>query len=423
MAMIKKQLLFASLCAMTLTPSIQSFSAIDTIPFEKVSITETDSIDAEELLNILSDVILLPEDVTSDSNKGNWTLLDNVDYTQLLASKTGTEFMNLLYPSGVRLPTMLYDPMDAVRFALDELPYEVGNGCKLLWLMCKNNGEDRFNFTLAEQRAADKYYTLMQLKSIALGLPIYSFTELDSNASLYTKEHQELAKKYIDAFEECFGTIYFINTGALDYDWCEQLDDTSFLTKSKVLPYPLPKGSKTIQLYNNYSNYFNALQSKGTSGDVTIEDYLSPDEIKVNYNNFIDENGSYSLIDSILLTGLYYEQLPLDLYDILFVGGDNHVSSKEEAQPIENEQQPDTNTENVEGKENTNKTVDDPYFNALRNQSSNKFDVSTMNLLENDNTDSVINYKGIYRNICLIVFCVGIIVAFILYFLNKTRGR
>ena len=418
MAMIKKHLLFASVCIMTLTPSIHSFSAIDFVPFEKVTITESDSIGAKESLEILSDMILLPEGAESDRNQGNWTLLENVDYTQLLSSKTGTEFMNLLYPSGIRLPTMLYDPMDSVRFSLDELPYEIGNGCKLLWLMCKNNGEDRFNFTLAEQRAAEKYYALMQLKSIALGLPIYSFTELDSNASLYTKEHQEQAKKYIADFENRFGTIYFIDTNALDYNWCKQLEDTSFVTKDKVLPYPLPKGSKTIQLYQNYSNYFNALQSVGISDDVSMEDFLTSGEIKVNYNKFMEENESYSLIDSILLTGIYYEQLPLDLYDILYIGGDTHVN-----EPAQKGQRNDANTENIGGEESVNKTVDDPYFNALRNQSSNKFDMSTMNLLENDGTDNAINYKSIYQNICLIVFSVGTIVALILYLLNKTRGR
>ena len=132
----------------------------------------------------------------------------------------------------------------------------------------------------------------------------------------------------------------------------------------------------------------------------------------------MEENESYSLIDSILLTGIYYEQLPLDLYDILYVGGDTHVS-----EPIQKEQQNDADTENIVGEESGNKTVDDPYFNALRNQSSNKFDMSTINLLENDSTDNAINYKSIYQNICLIVFSVGTIVALILYFLNKTRGR
>lgn len=185
-----------------------------------------------------------------------------------------------------------------------------------------------------------------------------------------------------------------------------------------MLSYPLPKGSKTIQLYQNYSNYFNKLQSVGLSDDVSMEDFLTSDEIKVNYNKFMEENESYSLIDSILLTGIYYKQLPLDLYDILYVGGDTHVS-----EPIRKEQQNDADTENIVGEESGNKTVDDPYFNALRNQSSNKFDMSTINLLENDSTDNAINYKSIYQNICLIVFSVGTIVALILYFLNKTRGR
>lgn len=64
--------------------------------------------------------------------------------------------------------------------------------------------------------------------------------------------------------------------------------------------------------------------------------------------------------------------------------------------------------------------MNDPYFNALRNQSSNKFDIKS---LENDSTDSKINYKVIYQNICLIVFSIGVIIAIIFYFLNKTQGR
>lgn len=420
MTTIKKHFLFASICITTLTSPVYCFSATNFIPFEKVEITETNSISAEEALKILSESILLPEDMTSKSNQGTFTLLDSIDYTQLLSSKTGTEFMNKLYPSGVRLPTMLYDPTDAVRFTLDELPYEVGNGCKLLWLMCKNAGEERFNFTLAEQRAADKYYILMQLKSIALGLPIYSFTELDSNNSLYTKEHQEQAKVYVESFEKRFGTIYFIDTSILDYDWCEQLDIQVPITKDKVLPYPIPKGSKTIQLYQDYSNYFNALQSVGigNSNEVSIEDFLTLDEIKANYNHFMNENGSYSFIDSILLTGLYYEQIPLDLYEILSVGGDNTVNEKEK--PTVKEQQENANTENTKDDNNSSKEVNDPYFNALRNQSSNKFDIKS---LENDSTDSKINYKVIYQNICLIVFSIGAIIAIIFYFLNKTQGR
>lgn len=407
--MIKKHLLLASICTMTLTSPILSFSAVDFVPFEKVTITETDSIDSNEAFRILSDSTLLPEDMTSKNNQGNWTLLNPIDTTQLLSSKTGTEFMNLLYPSGIRLPTMLYDPMDTVRFTLDDLPYEMGNGCKLLWLMCNNAGEERFNFTLAEQRAAEKYYTLMQLKSIALGLPIYSFKELDSNNSLYTREQQEQAKEYIKSFENRFGTIYFIDTSILNYNWCGQLETEVPITKDKVLSYPLPKGSKTIQLYQDYFNYFNALQSMGTSNETSIEDFLTPEEIKVNYNKFLEENGSYSLIDSILLTGMYYDQLPLELYDILYVGGDTNVESTVT-----------DDTEDTKDINNSSKEVNDPYFNALRNQSSNKFDIK---LLENESNDTTVNYKAIYQNICLIVFCIGAVIALIFYFLNKTQGR
>lgn len=400
--MIKKYLL-TSICAVTLTSPILSFSAVDFVPFEKVTITETDSIDSNEASKILSETVLLPEDMSIKNNQGNWTLLDPIDYTQLLSSKTGTEFMNLLYPSGIRLPTMLYDPMDIVRFTLDDLPYEIGNGCKLLWLMCNNAGEERFNFTLAEQRAAEKYYALMQLKSMALGLPIYSFTELNSNNSLYTREQQEQAKEYIESFENRFGTIYFIDTSILDYNWCGQLETEVPITKDKVLPYPLPKGNKIIQLYQDYSNYFKALQS---SNEVSIEDFLTSEEIKVNYSKFLEENESYSFIDSILLTGMYYEQLPLELYDVLYIGDSSNTITQD--------------IQETEKEESTSKTVDDPYFNALRNQSSNKFNIQ---LLENESTDTTVNYKAIYQNICLIVFCIGAIIAVIFYFLNKTQGR
>lgn len=394
------------------TPSI--------IPFNKISITETESVSSKESLSILSESISLPDTMINNGNKGDWILLEEFNYDRLLSAKTGTEFMDLLYPSGIRLPTMLYDPMDSVRFTSDDLPYESSNGCKLLWLLCANNGEDRLNFTLAEQQAANKYYTLMQLKSISLGLPLYSFIELNPEDTMYTLEQQQSAKRYVDFFEQHFGTIYFIDTAKLEYDWCSEIQSKEFITKKKVLHYPIPKGSKTIQLYTNYRNYFDALQFNGISGNTDISNFLTEDEIKVNYNNFTEVNVGSSFIDSVLLLGKYFEQLPLDLYDIIFIGRNESVETITNVATPFGENKGVNAADTVEKKEK--KQTNDPYFTALRNQTVNTFDrVDLSNISNNEN--SIINIKAIYQNICLIIFCVGLFVIIILYFLNKTKGQ
>ncbi len=418
-----KYFLILSLSILTITSPITSFAATDAIPFNKVNITESKAINSKDAKELLAETTLVSEDFLETTNKGNWIILDSVNYSELLTSKTGTDFMNTLYPSGIRLPTMVYDPSDTFRITLDSLPYETGNGCKLLWLLCDNAGEERFNFTLAEQRAADKYYTLMQLKSIALGLPVYSFTEIDDDTSLYTNEQQTQALSLINSFEENFGPIYFIDTSALDYDWCSQLENSSLVTKTKVLPYPLPKGSKTIHLYQNYGTYFDALQSSGTSEPPDITEFLTPNEIAVNYNKFIEDNGSFSSVDSILLTGVYYEQLPLELYDIVHIGSTDTVISNEN-EKVHTKTDVDTgdSDDTVTASKKEESRVNDPYFNALRNQSDDNFDSYMLNIFEEEGNTSI-NYKGIYQNICLIIFFVGVVVAVIIHIINKTQGR
>lgn len=121
--------------------------------------------------------------------------IEPIKFENILLADTSSNLLNYMYPSGIRLPTMLLFPED---FYLDNegLDFYTSDGTKLLRLICRNNNIDRVNFTTFEINAADKYYNLMQLKAMALGLPLYSLEVTDGLLLSYTNEQKKSKRTY-----------------------------------------------------------------------------------------------------------------------------------------------------------------------------------------------------------------------------------
>lgn len=253
--------------------------------------------------------------------------IEPIKFEDIFLADTSSDLLNYMYPAGIRLPTMLLLPED---FYLDSegLDFYTSDGTKLLRLICQNSNIDRINFTTFEINAADKYYNLMQLKSMALGLPLYSLEVTDGLLLSYTNEQQKKAKELIDDFETKFCQILFIDTSNSIYNWCELVrkhyaeNIDTLITQDAILPFIIPLNSEIKNLYKAYLGLLTQLKFPDSISD--FNSYIDTNYLPYSYKNFINTKLVYSIADSILSLGEFYQQLPFNREDYFMVGKVRH---------------------------------------------------------------------------------------------------
>lgn len=409
---IKISILFSLLLSITLTPNV--LMAQESIYSSEITPKANNSYTAEQVVKELGDTVGLTND---DISNEEWVFI-TVNNTDFLNADNGTDFMDLLYPSGIRLSTMLLDPSDAFYNATDFSPIYYGEGATLLRII--SNG--RVNFHYSELKAAEKYYRLLQAKSIAMGLPVFSFKEEFSNN--YSNELLTTFKTVVNSYEEKFGVIGFPDTTGLSFDWCNLvstnygIDLKNIINTSDILSdYRIPDDSGTISLYTNYNS--NTLTDKQS---MTVYD-------ENNFNlNTVDnlDKYSYDIQQAYYMVCQYIPKILNiydDVYSDVYVNTQSCVLSLEElllTDSTKDKEGEDTTLNNLVN--NTSKETkydNDPFVQAIENKKVSTFSDEYAKSLEADNT----NIKTTFHNICLIITLILIFALLINYIVSFFRKR
>lgn len=176
--------------------------------------------------------------------EGLYIEVSSFDLSKLTSCSTGWDMLNVLYPSGMRIPTICVTAFDYLQDQ-ELIPILRDDVAACLVELSGINGEKRYDFTSAEYGAVAAYYNLMQLKSVSLGLPAY-YAETQTKVELEVT--QEEAKTMIDTFESKYGAILF-PSGA----WSEEVEETydieldDLLMKSNQTSFCIPS---TVTIIN-----------------------------------------------------------------------------------------------------------------------------------------------------------------------------
>lgn len=400
-----------------------SVYANDVISTDSVAVTSNRGYSAAEVLDLADDEIAL-EDSLKERNDWVWMTPNTADF---LKSKTGTEFMNSLYPSGLRLPTMLIDPSDAFYNNTDYYPIVSGNGARLLRII----GEGRVNYTYSEIQAANKYFELMKAKSIALGLPVFSFTE--EYVPQYSNELKEKIASAVIAYEKIFGPIGFPNTSGLSFDWCKLVQDKyKFSADSLILSgvdsfeYEIPKGSKTIETYSEfrqldpqeiYDYYADTKKSGYLVYFTSLQNYIGANEI-----DDIVEGASSEVTNAYTTVCGYYGFILnhyTDLYSNIHIGKADIVSM---ADLLSKATETEKGSKEKVSTEKSGKYDNDPFITAIQGQSNSSISFKTLAEAEQDNSAWRISFHTICVFVMVTVIIGGLILKIVGYLRDHLTG-
>lgn len=385
-------------------------NAQEKVDHTSVKVNTDRAYSAEQIFNAAKDTYFLDSSMLEDSS---WVFM-SVNTEDFLQVSTGSELMDLLYPSGLRLSTMLLDPKDAICTDSDYNPFYYGDEAKLLRMLVP----DRANFTYSEVKAAAKYYRMIQAKSIALDLPVFSFQEEFSGN--YSKDLIAKFRKSVELYESTFGPIGFPDTSGQSFDWVTfvkdnyQIDLSSMLITSKeVSDYRIPSGTNTISLLSNYNNGVLSEEQQITVYDSESISKRLKEDVLADY--------SYEVQQAYMLACEYmpavisnYNQLYSDIYIDSKTGiqtladyyslQDSGKNELESSSSLENEQK---------------KYSDDPYIQALHNQKKSSISAATIDSWKKDNN----TLPTIFHGICIAIVIIAIIAAILTRIISYLRNR
>lgn len=369
-------------------------SAEERVSHDAVKVVKTQAYSPETVMRVMqnTDYEGQGEEFYLDTN--NWVLQVPLDDT-FLNAKSGSDFMNLLYPSGVRLPTMILDPSDPIETTNDYSPFYVGEECTLLRLLTNN----RVNFTKAEIQAAGKYYRMLQAKSIAMGLPVFSFSS--EYVVKYSSDIVNIFRKYVAEFEQHFGAIGFPDTSSLDFDWCKivsneyNTDLTAYMIKNeKSLEYKIPTGEKTLKLFKSFWDH--DVSDTSALNDLVLENTTVPEEDTMLLEKYSDDVFEAYRVACVYMPNVIDEYA--NTYSNITIGEqairpltENYT---EDLSPSVTS--PDKNAR-LEGDKNKYSYSNDPYVQATTNQRDLPYSAKTLHGFEN----SDLTGRDIYHRICI----------------------
>lgn len=418
---MKNKFIICSLFIFSIIINIKVYASMN---LEDIDIADIKILTSES--KTVNDSILKDFGIDIYNYNGKTVLIDNINFDNILSLKTSSNLLNYMYPSGIRLPTMLLVPED---FCIDNegLSFYTSYGSQLLWIICQNNNIDRVNFTTYEINAADKYYKLMQLKSMSLNLPLYSFNKVDTSILEYTTSQHELAKEIVKNFESKFGQILFIDTSKLEYNWCKIVREQytknidMLITKNSVLPFIVPLNNEIKNLYQAYRTFVKPLQSTNFSLNFSE---ITNNYRKYSYKNFINNKVVYSTCDDILLLGQFYEQIPLNQNDYFVVGKANYREISKVNKSILDEI---SNNDKIEQNSNIKQTVNPPpkHDNKYNESFETKTIRSDLELIKLDEKNSINNnlFHNIFSIFCGIFALIIISVFVLIGIINKIRNQ
>lgn len=140
--------------------------------------------------------------------------------------------------------------------------------------------------------------------------------------------NKKKAKELINDFETRFCQILFIDTSDLDYNWCELVrkhyseNIDTLVTQNDILPFIIPLNSEIKNLYKAYLDLLTQLKLPDYILD--FDSYIDTNYLPYSYKNFINTKLVYSIADSILSLGEFYQQLPFNQEDYFMVGKVRH---------------------------------------------------------------------------------------------------
>lgn len=404
--MIRKILpiIIACICAFQISPTVY---AQERAMYSDVNITQNKAYTAEEILTMAKEEYPLDDSMLDDMS---WVLMI-VNNDDFLNASAGSELMNMLYPSGLRLSTMLLDPSDTKYTASDYTPIYYGEEATLLRVLMP----DRVNFTYSEIKAAAKYYRMIQAKSIAMGLPVFSFSEEFSGG--YSEELINEFKGAVKLYENTFGAIGFPDTKGLSFDWVSHVEKTNnvdlsemIIKHSNISDYRIPSGVNTINLFRAYYN-----------NELTDEQRVV---VYQNDKEITNDNLSaytYDVQQAYMLACDYIPRIVAD-YDKLY--SDIYIDSSTDIQTLADYLSDlQANSDKLSSQEDYNdekKYSNDPFVQALNNQKKSPVSTETLNSLTNSDD---VDVPTLFHGVCIAIAVITVLAIVLTKIVSNLRNR
>lgn len=379
--------------------------AQDRVQAASVDVSTNMAYTAEQALNAMQGRFSVNEGMLEDIS---WIIM-TVNDKEFLEAENGREFMNQLYPSGIRLSTMLLDPGDTKYTATDYSPLYYGDEAILLRTLMPN----RVNFTYSEIKAAEKYYRMIQAKSIAMGLPVFSFrTEFSGN---YSADVISAFSQAVQQYEAAFGPIGFPDTSSLDFDWVGFVETSKKVDlKDMIIPdgnvsdYRIPSGVKTLELFTNYyTNSLEELQEIAVFADESEE------------NLPLLDGYSYDVKQAYRYACVYMPEI-ISNYDNLY--SDIYVDAATGITLLSDylNQVPQNHSDTALGESRQgNLYATDPYVIALQNQSQSPISSETLDSVHSQN----ISASTLFHSICIGIAIIAVLAILLTKIITYLRSR
>ena len=276
--------------------------------------------------------IVVKEPLLEEPSDKYYIKLSAFKLDDLLRCETGWDILNVLYPSGLRIPTCCVTMFDNL---MDDKQVSIvrDDVASLLVQLSNASGVERYDFTSAEYAAVSAYYQMLYLKSIALDLPpFYASIQGYVNEEVSIDE----AKNLVEEFENTYGAILFPRGEWMDSVESKYGVDMSVMAlEGNQSSFCIPTSKVIVQTaeyaYSDLHIYYSdSYQNGGESYDVTkVTKYgLS------SCDNFI-----LTASDTSVLSKVYAEYLnSLDLSDwgLVILRAQNPVDIKEVSNSISN---------------------------------------------------------------------------------------